>query len=474
MIVHTSNRDHVSDGPQLLIAGIWWRVFAFLWDALLLSGFAWLIAYAVTSIFFHTAMRDIESLANLKTILLSYGGRLISSPQSLGSIVGAVLVIPQAIKLLYLAFWESSIGATPGKLLMGLKVLRLDGQGLSLEESVKRNFYKTIASIVPALTVAVLLPLIGALPISVLIAPFALLAALLGTLVFSIVDHLYVFIDSDNQSLHDQYAGSVVVQKPGTPEMQRAIAALAAIFILVPCGYFGAQAKSAASSSGKRFEYFSDSSSQSRTQTASTRQHIIAENPSPQPAPRARYDFQAYQHDLRGDNTPPTNVTTQPYVEPPSPVSYIRGLGEEVSLREQVALLTGDASIIEVAFYERTLTKSERREVILENNPWQIKDAAPAVVLGLRFSPFSESCGMLALRKISIQVSKQMASPKVSSDGYFKYTLNPATQATTESVELSCSRDSQTPILGSFSHNLPIGSKKDALSLELNVNTILK
>jgi uncharacterized RDD family membrane protein YckC len=103
-------------------------------------------------------------------------------------------IVSTAIVIGYFAFLESNRGQTVGKMILKLKVQRLDGSLPSMEEALKRNAYLGI-------NLVNIIPVIGWL-----LAPLGLLAATI---------YIAVTINNDTatrQGWHDQFGGTQVVK----------------------------------------------------------------------------------------------------------------------------------------------------------------------------------------------------------------------------------------------------------------------
>jgi uncharacterized RDD family membrane protein YckC len=135
-------REHGSDAAAhpafLLYAGFWIRFVAVMIDGLILTCFFFLIAV----IGFMLAGKNIFNTLQNPNV----------TPADIGMIYGG-------IGLLYLVFFAGTVayqswfvarrGGTPGKLALGLKVVRSDGSALTLGRSVGRAFAYILNNLVP-------------------------------------------------------------------------------------------------------------------------------------------------------------------------------------------------------------------------------------------------------------------------------------------------------------------------------------
>ncbi len=169
---------------EVVYAGFWKRVAAYLIDYVILTIFAMIVGGVVG--------------LGIGGATVFTGGSM-STGQAFSELIGALIGL--VIGLLYYGgFHASSGGATPGKMAIGIKVVRSDGQRILLARSMGRYF----ASILSALIL-----LIG-----------YLMAAFTGR----------------KQALHDMICDTVVVDKwafTDKPQLQRQELGAVAIVVLV-------------------------------------------------------------------------------------------------------------------------------------------------------------------------------------------------------------------------------------------------
>lgn len=144
-------------------------------------------------------------------IIGSFGGEALGT--LLGDLAGGgelavammILLVTLTLQVCYYAFFHASFNAaTPGKMLIGIKVVRSDGENISFLRAVAR-YFATIPS-----------------------------GILLG------IGYLMAGFTARKQALHDMICDTVVVDKwafTAQPEMQRHELGTAAVVVLV--GYFG-------------------------------------------------------------------------------------------------------------------------------------------------------------------------------------------------------------------------------------------
>jgi len=110
-----------AEAPQLQYVGVGWRLLAVIIDGIILG-----IVNGIIGFVFHAGM-----VTNVNGVM-SYNS---SGP-------GAVLQI--LIPFLYYIILEATMGATLGKLALGLRVVKLDGSPISWGESIIRNLLRII------------------------------------------------------------------------------------------------------------------------------------------------------------------------------------------------------------------------------------------------------------------------------------------------------------------------------------------
>ena len=108
--------------------------------------------------------------------------------------------------LYYISFECSRIQATPGKLLLGLRVF-VTGRGAKLHESAKRFSIKFLPLFVPVLLVLTLRGGCLAAPLALLTIPIISLASLTA-----ISDPLVAIFSKGRRALHDKFSGTSVAK----------------------------------------------------------------------------------------------------------------------------------------------------------------------------------------------------------------------------------------------------------------------
>lgn len=112
-------------GAEVVYAGFWKRVAAYVVDSLLLGIASMVVSFATT--------------------LLTVAGS--SNMQMAGQLVGSVLGL--VIGLAYYAWFHASTGgATPGKMAVGIKVVRTSGERISLLRAVARYFATLLSGLI--------------------------------------------------------------------------------------------------------------------------------------------------------------------------------------------------------------------------------------------------------------------------------------------------------------------------------------
>ncbi|MDE3168283.1 MAG: RDD family protein [Acidobacteriota bacterium] len=113
-------------------AGFWIRVLAVIIDSLILG--------VVQSILQLTALRPMLGAADLQ-----------DNPAALFAAlgdIGVMVMVSQVISCAYEAVFVAQLGGTPGKLALGMRVVRPDGSRVDLGRAVGRYFAKILSAIV--------------------------------------------------------------------------------------------------------------------------------------------------------------------------------------------------------------------------------------------------------------------------------------------------------------------------------------
>ena len=135
-------REGVAPAAYVQYGGFWLRFVAFLIDAIILA-----IPLAILQGLFFAVLG------------VSFGRMATpnSNPtpdealQLMGTMFGAIglsFLIGTAINCAYETFFLCKYGATPGKMALGLKVVRPDGSGISAGRAIGRHFSKLLSAII--------------------------------------------------------------------------------------------------------------------------------------------------------------------------------------------------------------------------------------------------------------------------------------------------------------------------------------
>jgi uncharacterized RDD family membrane protein YckC len=481
--------ERFSQEDSLPPAGLGWRIFAALWDFIIVGAIWWIVLELFKGLFLELVkgvfipektnpleLFDLTLLVQATKTILT---KLADHPGGLGIVFGVALLLPPIVNLLYYALWEMLVGATPGKLLMGLRVTRYNGKLLDLGDAIKRNFFKNLLGNATPLLFAVLIPIVMNIPFALFLMPFVLATALIGTLIFSLIDLMAIAFHEDGQALHDQYSSSIVTRTQQTPPMQRPILALASLFLLIP-GAFIISTTSPSSPQKYSSENLRLSTTVSTYSTLSKQTLPPTSTSSPIPSKRARFDFNRYRHEIyvfpsAEDSTEKSSAEADIIYSPQIskvPTSEVIVGERSVKLRDQVAMLSGDKSIIEVAFYTQRISRADKQQMLSSKDIWKNRDHKPVVVIGLRFSPFSDSCGMLSLRKIFLQFDPKLLEPGTTNHKFLTTTLNPGLESTSRLFDIRCERSARTPIVGKYQHKIVL--QGNTLDLDFKIDTTLR
>lgn len=124
-------------GGEVVYAGFWKRVAAYLIDAFVIGIATQIVQLVVMGVFFGI---NASSMSNPETMFASGTGILF---------VMALYLVPLAMNAAYYAaFHASSKQATLGKMAVGIKVVRTDGTRISLARGVGRFFATILSSLI--------------------------------------------------------------------------------------------------------------------------------------------------------------------------------------------------------------------------------------------------------------------------------------------------------------------------------------
>jgi len=124
-------------GGEVVYAGFWKRVAAYLIDAFVIGIATQIVQLVVMGVFFGISA---SSMGNPETMFASGTGILF---------VAALYLVPLAMNAAYYAaFHASSKQATLGKMAVGIKVVRTDGTRISLARGVGRFFATILSSLI--------------------------------------------------------------------------------------------------------------------------------------------------------------------------------------------------------------------------------------------------------------------------------------------------------------------------------------
>lgn len=128
--------------PKRVFAGFWLRVVARLIDGVIL----WIVGQIVSAIVTRFVMPDA-----MKTMLEVRNSPGEVTPEQIGLMMQAFLliyIIQLAIGLTYEIIFVSKVGATPGKMALGLRIERADGSRLSVGRIIGRYFGQILSALI--------------------------------------------------------------------------------------------------------------------------------------------------------------------------------------------------------------------------------------------------------------------------------------------------------------------------------------
>ena len=152
-----------------------------------------LAAFLIDSVLFHLPFLIVLALLlGLAFASVEGGGAEPSNGDGNGLVVVGIVVVLVSLAVLvgYIVWWLFALrqGQTPGKQIVGIRVIRDDGSPSDWGYTFVREF--------------VIKFLVG-----------GVLSGMTGGIYF-VVDHLWPLFDGDRQALHDKMVGTIVVQDP--------------------------------------------------------------------------------------------------------------------------------------------------------------------------------------------------------------------------------------------------------------------
>jgi uncharacterized RDD family membrane protein YckC len=132
-------REGVAPVTAVTYAGFWIRVLAWLIDVIIMTIVQGLVQYTILGSFLHPGMRygRFEPGMRPEEILGPMMG-----------MIGMAWLISKAVNSCYEGFFVNKLGATPGKMALGLKVVRPDGRMVDLGRAFGRYFAKILSAII--------------------------------------------------------------------------------------------------------------------------------------------------------------------------------------------------------------------------------------------------------------------------------------------------------------------------------------
>jgi hypothetical protein len=140
-------------------------------------------------------------------------------------------VAPFLIWLGYHVLFEcSSVGATPGKLILGIRVVDRSGERASVEQTIRRTLWKQAALLgtVALVIIALGLSAVGLFPLVAILTPF--LATAIA--VVGVGGYLMAGVTIGRRALHDVMSDCVVVIVEDYPRALRTMFAIFAVIVV--------------------------------------------------------------------------------------------------------------------------------------------------------------------------------------------------------------------------------------------------
>ena len=307
-------------------AGFWLRVFASLVDSCLFKVSMWTFGLLIAA-----ALEGVASYAEQSP------EQAASIAASVGIIIAILVFLMFALYFVVLALFESSrLQATPGKLLVGLKVQNIDGTSITFFQALGRNLGKFLS------------------------------AATIG------LGYVMAGFTERKQALHDLLASTYVVKDHRVPETRRIGACVMSVVLTAIIATIDFNMRMEAQQDAKKFSdmeaTFDDSfaPSQPQPQLQPLPEPIPA---SPPPANAPVFEGSAVPENPIKDlqqkesDKPPVEEPTGP---PPLETNSA-ALGETVvNFLDHVALIDPQYQYgpnIEVGYYRKTLSTTQKRQL---------------------------------------------------------------------------------------------------------------
>lgn len=214
-------------------AGFWLRLFAFIYDSVIAGvvatitfiGIFALLGNSFTSSSFNYLDMNLNNITDLG-LLITTNGIIILAISSL---------LPIAVNALYYSVFEASnLQATPGKLLLGIKVASDDLLPVSFMQALKRNVLRHLHILIVIAGLFLTLISISQGRVSILSTIILLIATLACPIIF-LVGHLMVAFTENKQSLHDRLSDCLVIKNDEVPNIQRFFFSALAVSLFIGC-----------------------------------------------------------------------------------------------------------------------------------------------------------------------------------------------------------------------------------------------
>jgi uncharacterized RDD family membrane protein YckC len=200
-------------------AGFWLRAFAYVYDGSAVG--------AITGAFYLCIFLLIGA-EGVRALALSSAARMNGATSILMVLLA---VAPFLIWLGYHVLFEcSSVGATPGKLILGIRVVDRSGERASVEQTIRRTLWKQAALLgtVALVIIALGLSAVGLFPLVAILTPF--LATAIA--VVGVGGYLMAGVTIGRRALHDVMSDCVVVIVEDYPRALRTMFAIFAVIVV--------------------------------------------------------------------------------------------------------------------------------------------------------------------------------------------------------------------------------------------------
>jgi uncharacterized RDD family membrane protein YckC len=434
-------------------AGFWWRFFALLVDGAILMLIGSIASFLTMMIFGNHVIGEMfAAMAQSE----NSGATALSEFGTQGAIFTVLTSLAYLALLLgYNSYFESSRhSATPGKMLLGLRVGTEKGEPLFFSDALIRNIYKHLFSVCTGVIGILAAPLSVSSPLLAGVVGILFFVSALILTIYSLIDPLALLFSDTKQTLHDRWAYTAVYKAPETNRWGRLILSLILVVTLFIGGgvvmsllsplFLGPMMKQFESNAIEfqqtlehdysQYEETSPSiytgddtdtvSARIAKELAKARDGSLSERseapPTPTPSPSRTQQTEEAQTKAQ-DFTPKVDgaaVLARSKGDPPLLRKQkevlerfsgsIRVGGKTFVIQDVIATLSTNGRVIILNLYDHRLGSGER-DLLLTDFRHALEDTSPVLRFKLILGKYGDTCSNGALRKYIIDVNSRKA-----------------------------------------------------------------